>query len=575
MEEAAMRRRQLIVRAIWSRALLILLVALPASATPFVFVSLPDTQVYSENRFPDLTRTPAVTDPRGTGAIFFDQTQWIVDNAEPLGIRYVGHLGDIVQNGSNLIEWELAKEAMNLLLAADIPHGTVMGNHDDTHPPDYARNYLMYFGPHVFAGLDWYAAASPGGGANLQILEHDRYKIGFLNFSIDHPRSEIEWANNIVGANPDTIFVIGTHRYLYDLKIGAGRYGEDISTILGDFNVMDNFVDGVIDPTSAEDLFNQFVSQYPNILMIHAGHFHAEWLRLDGLNPEQKLIIQILTDYQSTRNGGDGWLRLYQLDFEAGEFRFDTYSPTLDRWRTTIDHFVETVHLAWEQRGQLIDVIGITEAQYLALLEIGFKRDPDIPDDFLLQHPDFDEPEERAYYQQYLNDLFLGNPPPGFDNILDWERLWMIAFAPNSDDPFDFSDAARSPQGRLEIDFFDYFTPSPSQLSGWTFDDLFEALEAFSPEDYRSHSAGRRLLRSLEIAARLAGHERYDIAAVILERLVLPTIDGCAERGRPDVAGPWRRFWQSWQRPDLLDNCPAQAVLHPLVMDAAELLGTL
>ena len=34
---------------------------------------------------------------------------------------------------------------MNLLLAADIPHGTVMGNHDDTHPPDYARNYLTYF----------------------------------------------------------------------------------------------------------------------------------------------------------------------------------------------------------------------------------------------------------------------------------------------------------------------------------------------------------------------------------------------------------------------------------------------
>jgi hypothetical protein len=570
-----MKRHPLVARAVGSCALLVLLAALPATATPFVFVSLPDTQVYSENRFPDLVRTPAVTDLRGTGEIFFDQTQWIVDNAEQLGIRYVGHLGDIVQNGSNLTEWELAKQAMNLLLAADIPHGTVMGNHDDTHPPDYARNYLTYFGPHVFAGLDWYTASSPGGGANLQILEHDRYKIGFLNFSIDHPRSEVEWAHEIVEANPDTIFVIGTHRYLFDLKIGAGRYGEDVSTPLGDFNLMDNFVDGVVNPTSAEDLFDQFVTQHPNILMIHAGHFHSEWLRLDGLNPEQKLIIQILTDYQSTRNGGDGWLRLYELDFEAGEFRFDTYSPTLDRWRTTLDHFVETIHLAWDQREQVMDALGVSEAQYLMLLELGFKRSGNIPDDFLLQHPDFDEPEERAYYEQYLSDLFLGNPPPGFDNILDWEGLWMIAFAPNPFDPFDFSDASRSPRGRLEIDFFDYFTPSPGQLAGWAFDDIFEALEALSPEDYRSRSAKRHLFRLLRVAAWLADQERYDIAAWILDRWVLPTIDGCAERGEPDAASPPWWFWWRWQQPDVLDNCPAQAAVHPLVADAAELLGEL
>ena len=100
-------------------------------AEPFVFVSLPDTQVYAQNRFPD-GGTPAVTDTRGTGAIFFDQTQWIVDHAAERSIRYVGHLGDIVQDGNNLDEWDRAKAAMDLLLDADIPHGTVMGNHDDT-----------------------------------------------------------------------------------------------------------------------------------------------------------------------------------------------------------------------------------------------------------------------------------------------------------------------------------------------------------------------------------------------------------------------------------------------------------
>jgi hypothetical protein len=222
-----------------------------------------------------------------------------------------------------------------------------------------------------------------------------------------------------------------------------------------------------------------------------------------------------------------------------------------------------------------MDVVGVTEAQYLALLEIGFKRDPGIPDDFLMQHPDFDEPEERAYYQQYLEDLFFGNPPPGFGNINDWEKLWMIAFAPNPDDPFDFGDAQRSPRGQLEIDFFDYFTPSASQLSGWAFDDIFEALEGFSPDDYRSPFAERRLFRWLWVASVLAESERYDIATWILDYLVLPTIDGCAERGRPDGGAPWWWFWRPWHQPDALDNCPAQAVLYPLVTEAAELLGTL
>ncbi len=434
----------------------------PVYADPFVFVSLPDTQVYAENRFPD-GRRPAVTDSRGTGALFFDQTQWIVDNASD--IDYVGHLGDIVQRGENIDQWNLAKDAMNLLLNADIPHGTVMGNHDDI-PPDYAdahgvsyiKNYLDYFGPAVFAGRPWYAGSSPGGGANWQRLEHDGVKLAFLNFSIDHPESEIEWAEGILSANPDTIFIIGTHRYLYDFKLLGGRYDETIeSDIFGTLVYEDNPVPGVVEPNSGEELFQRFIAQYPNILMVHAGHFHGEWLRLDGRNPANKLIIQILTDYQSTRNGGDGYLRTYTLDFEAGTFSFDTWSPTLDRKRTVIDHFVETIYLTWDQREQIKEVLGIeSDALYFAALDALLKDSP-APDGFLRSHPDLDEFSEWAYYERYLNDLFLGDIPPGYEDFMEWEALWLAAFAANPDDPFDFSDWIRSPSYTLDVDYSDYY----------------------------------------------------------------------------------------------------------------------
>ena len=554
-------------------------------ARPFVFVSLPDTQVYAEDRVPD-GRFPAVTDPRGTGAIFFDQTRWIVRNARKLGIRYVGHLGDIVQNGNDLDEWALVHDAMRLLLGADIPHGTVMGNHDDNHGPDYMRNYLDHFGPEHFADRSWFTASSPGGGANLQLLQHGPWKLGFLNFSIDHPQSELDWAKGIIEAHPDAIFVIGTHRYLYDFKLFGGRYDEVVSTAFGDIAVPGGAVPGVVEPNTAEELFHEIVTQHPNILMIHAGHFHAEWLRLDGLNGAAQTVIQILTDYQSTRNGGDGWLRVYALDFEKGTFSFDTYSPTLDRRRSTIDHYVETIFLAWEQRGQIKElleaVLGgpVDDATYVTFLKALFGRDPNIPDDFLLQHPDLDEPHEQAYFDRYLDELFLGDPPPDFSNIHDWEKLWMQAFAADPSDPFNFEPSLRSPSLTLEVDFASYFTPSAEQALAFAFGDLLDAIADLDQGDFPFRSARDILLRRVQHAFWKAKKGRPLQAAHVLEHLVRLRTDGCAERGEPD--GPPFTFGffghgfahvDPVEKQDWIVSCEAQDTIHPRVVEVLELLA--
>ncbi|MCZ6784432.1 MAG: metallophosphoesterase [Proteobacteria bacterium] len=546
-------------------AVAVLLAASSLYAEPFVFVALPDTQKYTENRFPGDGRFPAVTDPRGTGAIFFDQTEWIVDKAAKHRIRYVSHLGDIVEHGDDLTEWARAKDAMDLLLRADIPHGTIMGNHDDNHGPDYRRNYLDHFGPQVFAGRSWYRSSSPGGGGSFQLLEHEGLKLGFLNFSIDHPQPEIDWANQVIADNPDTIFIIGTHRYLYDFKLFGGRYGEEVETPLGPLTVQDNFVDGVVEPNTAQELFNELVTQHPNILMIHAGHFHADWLRLDGVNSNAQTIIQILTDYQNGRNGGDGWLRIYELDFDEGTFRFDTYSPTLDRRRTTIDHYVETIHLAYEQRDNIIEVLGIDEEAYFLLLGLLFKQTP-APDGFLLQHPDFDEPEERAYYERYLSELFLGDIPEGFEDILEWEGLWLLAFAADILDPFDFSDSARSPRGSLEIDYSAYFTPLPQQAARTALLELIEAIQNLAARDFPFSSAREVLTHGVESTLKRVEQGRTAAAPRRFRRRVRRHLDGCAKRDAPD---------STWPGFDLVDNCAAQQRVYPLVIEANRLLNAL
>lgn len=554
-------------------ATLTLLLALPAQAAPFVFASLPDTQIYADDRFPGHEETPAITDPRGTGAIFHDQTRWLVEQADALGIGYVAHLGDIVHKGDDLDQWALAEDAMGLLLEADIPHGTVMGNHDRSHGPDYRFNYLDNFGPQRFAGRPWYTASSPAGGANFQQIEHEHYKLGFLNFSLDHPQAEIDWAMDLVSANPDTIFIIGTHRYLADFKLAAGRFGEEVDTLLGPITLPVRIQSRVVDSHSGEEFFHEFVRRHPNVLMVHAGHVHSDWLRLDEQNDAAQTIVQILSNYQDARNGGDGWLRLYELDFDAGELRFHTYSPTLDRRRTTIDHFVESIFLVYDQRANFMEAIGIEDEEvYFGLIPFVLKDGP-APDGFLLGHPDLDEPEERAYYEQYLLDLFEGDPPPGFDDLLEWEQLWMLAFAA-SEDPLDFSEGSRSPSGVIPIDFAAYFTPSRSQSIGFAFRALLDGLAELGAEDLAWPSARRWLTRLAHFAYKRALTDRTDHARFLLSFFEDRT-DGCAERGEPDTlrsgATLWEWLW-AWFHRDFVSTCEGQATIHPAVLELNELL---
>ena len=128
---------------------LAILFSVAARAEPFVFVSLPDTQRYSENLKPP---HPLAVDPMGTYRYFVDQTRWIAEHAAERNIRCVIHLGDVVQTASDVAQWERAKVAMDVIHRTEIPYGVCIGNHDmDREPESKFENFLLYFGPDRFA----------------------------------------------------------------------------------------------------------------------------------------------------------------------------------------------------------------------------------------------------------------------------------------------------------------------------------------------------------------------------------------------------------------------------------------
>src|SRR5690348_2968916 len=123
----------------------------PTPLDEFTIVALPDTQFYSS------------TYPQ----IFAAQTQWIANHVNDQNIKLVVGLGDIVDSGGSLIQWQNADAAVRLL-DGQVPYMMAIGNHDyDKNNPAgrtaSSKNFNSFFGPARYAGASWYKGNFPAG----------------------------------------------------------------------------------------------------------------------------------------------------------------------------------------------------------------------------------------------------------------------------------------------------------------------------------------------------------------------------------------------------------------------------
>src|SRR5690606_35609846 len=92
--------------------------------------------------------------------------------------------------------------------------------------------------------------------------------------------------------------------------------------------------------TSQAALWEDFVATHCQVRLVIAGHEHSgddgEASRTDA-NSCGDPVHQLMTDYQSRPNGGDGWLRYYTFDPAENTMTATTYSPKLDAFETDAD----------------------------------------------------------------------------------------------------------------------------------------------------------------------------------------------------------------------------------------------
>lgn len=285
-------------------------ITVEAGREEFTLVLLPDTQRYT------------LFNP----AMFFSQTHWICENQKALNLRFVIHLGDIVDDNTDA-EWRVADQAMSLL-DGQVPYLVLPGNHDfEKHPEQgwrmkYAPKYNAVFSPRRFMGQPWY-------GGHRGITNDNNYCFfnaagrEFMIVALEYGPTDdvLEWAGALLRAHPEKRVIVATHSYMYDDNTRLGP-GDEYSPHKSHASYNDG-----------EQMWDKFVRKHPNIFMVVSGHVKGKGTgRLTSKGDHGNVVHQMLSNYQQLESGGDGWLRI--LKFIPGEKKLlvRTYSPWLQKF---------------------------------------------------------------------------------------------------------------------------------------------------------------------------------------------------------------------------------------------------
>ncbi len=299
---------------------------------PFTIAMLPDAQ--NMTQFED--RAPQ----------FVEVVDWIVESRDARNIEFVTQVGDVVAWADREAEWARARDALDRLDGV-VPYSVALGDHE-YFPEEYkdgsVANYLANFGPQRYAGYDWYLGSHEDGLSHLQTFTAGGRT--FLHLAveweplgtIDDPSTPLGWARAVLEANPGVPTIITTHAYLADRPGEEGHFrwwGREAYVYAADGVTKD-----YVGPTG-EELFEALVEPFPQVFMVLGGHFHLAEVPDQGrvhqtsTNAAGLEVYEILANFQSWPNGGDGWMLTIELLPDGGADGLDriaveTYSPSRD-----------------------------------------------------------------------------------------------------------------------------------------------------------------------------------------------------------------------------------------------------
>jgi hypothetical protein len=251
------------------------------------------------------------------GSIFTNATQWIKAHKDSLNLKFVLHLGDIVNHGT-LSEMNSARSSMGVLDGV-VPYAIPPGNHD------YGGGDSWGYYRQAFPVSDYSSLPTWGGTMEAGKLENSYHLFSadgtdYLIIALEFmpTDSRLVWANSIVSAHPNRKVIYDTHWYMSSGGVrGTGIRSQG--------------------QNSGEDQWNEFVRQHPGMLLTVSGHVESGASRRVDKGLNGNFVYQMLSNYQSM-----GWgtyhIRILTFYPWANRIAVRTYSPGKDQYLDGFDH---------------------------------------------------------------------------------------------------------------------------------------------------------------------------------------------------------------------------------------------
>jgi hypothetical protein len=323
----------------------------------FTIGIIPDTQNYSDGTYPQ---------PLNKN-FFKEQTSYLAQNVQQLKLRFVTHVGDVVQNGDGRdmnfptrygtpqnTEWLNAAEALDILDASGIPWGASPGNHDydnyswnsKNRPLEMSQTYwnaILGSGSKYFKNKPWYGGASDNVGyistgsdvsgygnyfpagtptnyglSSFQIFSAGGRKFLHISLQFEPGDAAIAWAQDVINAHLNYATIITHHGHL-----APPDWGDNAAPLVtpAPYVGPSYLVNSPEGWHGGQDVFNLLVYPNPQVFMVLCGHAWTSTSTIQGVsgpvrgvskgenyridnNSGGNPVYQLLTDYQGNTTLG-------------------------------------------------------------------------------------------------------------------------------------------------------------------------------------------------------------------------------------------------------------------------------
>lgn len=268
-----------------------------AQQEDFSIVVLPDTQ-YNSKSYPKN----------------WDETgKWIAAEAEPRNIEYALHVGDVVHNSDEDLQWQRASNGMAYLDNA-VPSIIGPGNHDmdDASNSRSATAFNETFPRSRFSDLPSFGGTYPSDGNDNSYHTFSAGGTDWLVLALKYEPTdaELDWGNKVIADHPNHQTMVVTHSY---------QKGEKRNE-------------------TGERVWNELVSKHENVSFVFSGHHVAAGM-IESEGDNGNTVYQIQADYQDPdASDPNSFLRYMRFSPENQTVKVATYSPKLDENKTDPDN---------------------------------------------------------------------------------------------------------------------------------------------------------------------------------------------------------------------------------------------